>query len=1161
MVVTVCMELRRRLAGAATLRQNPNPARKALRGKGERCVQFVAMRGMVRIWRLFSRRSGRNWRLLAVLGLGMLMAASLLAAAPVYARTMADLGLTFTVRDQLNDNPGNRVSFAAVPLKTSEGEGLKSAIAQRIEERIGWFKASEARYLRTGRFFIGPDGADPAATGAPLGQLQSLTRYEDHVRLVQGEFPKTTAHGEPMEVAISEQSAKASGLKVGQTLKMVEDFDTCFREIPSEDKPPPPPCTPVAGITYNFTAKITALVEPTSDQDYYWVTLTNAYFDPFRLLPDMGPVMPMFTTEDTLLNSFATDHPGYLAETAWHTYANPKQLSRTNFERARNDLKALYLEFQPLGGASYSPLTNVLDNYRTSANYQQAPLTILLLEVSAVALFYVILIALVIVERQADEIALLRSRGATTFQIGAMYLLEGLMLGIPCMLIAPALAAAATAGLGLTPTFEKVNDGELLPATIPLSAFGFAAIGVIMSILVLLLPALILARRSAVVRRREQARPGVSFLQRYYLDLALAGVAALLLFELKERGTVFEPSSTGGVSSDPLLLASPAILMLAAAALILRFYPIILRIAARLFAQRSSPAVAVGLWQVARSPGNSARLALLLMMAVAVGTFAASYSTTAKKTYDERALYEAGVEWRMSGASTGDYGLNGKGSDAQLRALPGVAQATGVVRQLGGPAIAGTTARTFQVLGVDPDVAPSMLWSRSDFSDESLPQLLGHLGAPAPLRGKPLPTGTTGLSIQVNSSDQRAVQTLWARIADRDQNYQMVELGKLEGSGWHELTGTIRRNFEGELPEPLTLMSIVITEPTSRFNAQDLSFLFDDVSAITPDGKQLIEGFEGGSSWEPFPTKLVNKDKFDVTRDDVLTGKGAGKLTRTAGQSVETWGINLAQENIPLPVVASEAFSASTGIPPGGSGVMIVAGDLLVPIKLVGTFKLMSTLDTSQGPAVIFNRDQLLSWFGTADLSTPAGMNEAWFTLKPGADTAQLEDSLRDSPFLLDTVHDSRTVLASLERNPLIAAGGAGILYLAFGAVLLLVAVALLVSLWVSVQRRRSEFAVLRAMGLSRGQVVQLLAFEYAIVAILGLAAGGYLGRLVGQRMLSFLNVNENGDRAEPTFLLQTEWLLVIAGGVIVLAVFIAALVFAGRLITRTSDAAALRTE
>ncbi len=1119
------------------------------------------MRGMVRIWRLFSRRSGRNWRLLAVLGIGMLMASALLAAAPVYARTMSDLGLTFTVRDQLNESPGNRVEFPAVPLRTPGGQDLRQSVETRIDERIGWFAASEARYFRTGRFFLGPDGADPAPTGASLGQLQSLTGYEDHVRVVAGTLPVSTPRGQPMEVAISERSAKASGLKVGQTLKMVEDFDTCFREIPSEDKPPPPPCTPVAGVTYSFSAKITAIVEPNSDEDPFWVIFTDTYFAPVRLLPDMGPVLPMFVTEDTMLGSFAADHPGYLAETAWHTYADPKKLSRTNFERARTDLQSLYHEFEPLGGASYSPLTNVLDDYRSSANYQQAPLTILLLEVSAVALFYVILIALVIVERQADEIALLRSRGATTFQIGAMYLLEGLILGIPCVLAAPALAAAATAGLGLTPTFEKVNDGNLLPTTIPLSAFGFATLGAALSIAVLLLPAIVVARRSAVVRRREQARPGVSFLQRYYLDVALAAVAGLLLFELRERGTVFEPSATGGVSSDPLLLASPAILMLAAAALILRFYPMVLRLGARLFGQRSSPAVAVGLWQVARSPGNSARLALLLMMAVAVGTFAASYSATAKDTYDQRALYSAGVDWRMSGASTGDYGLNGKGSDAVLQALPGVSRGTGVIRQLGGPAIAGTTARTFQVLGVDPDAASAMLWSREDFSDEPLNQLLGHLGPPATLRGKPLPAGTTGISIQVNSTDQRAVQTLWVRVADRDQNYQMLELGKLEGSGWHELTTQIRRNFEGEMPEPLTVMSIVITEPSSRFNAQNLSFMFDDLTAIGPNGNTLVEGFEGGSNWEPFPTKLVNQDKFEITRDGVLTGKGAAKLTRVAGQSTDTWGLFLAQENIPLPVVASEAFSASTGIPRGGTGVMIVAGDLIVPIRIAATFKLMSTLDTSEGPAVVFNRDQLLSYIGLADLTIPAGMNEAWFTLQPGAETAELESTLRDQPFLLDTVYDRASVLASLERNPLLAAGGAGILYLAFGAVLLLVAVALLVSLWVSVQRRRSEFAVLRAMGLSRGRVVQLLAFEYAIVAILGLVAGGYLGRMVGRRMLSFLNVDENGERAEPTFLLQTEWLLVIAGGLIVLGVFIAALVFAGRLITRTSDAAALRTE
>lgn len=1118
------------------------------------------MRGMVRIWRLFARRSGRNWRLLSVLALGMIMAATLLASAPIYARTMSDLGLTFLVREKLSDTPGNRVQFPAIPLATTEGNNLKTAVANRIEERIGWFDASEARYLRTGRFFTG-ENQDEITWFSPQGQIQSLTGLEDHVQVLEGEFPKPTAKGKPIEVAMSPEAAAAAKLKVGQELHMVEDFDNCAREIPSIEKPPPPPCTPVMGITYSFSARLTAIITPAPDPAY-WVTLLSYYFDPFSVGLEEGIVVPMFTTESTMLENFAADHPAYMAETGWYTYADPVILTKANFQRAASDLTVLYQEFQPLGGASFSPLTSVLEDYRRSAGYQQAPLTILLLEVAAVALFYVVLIALVIVERQADEIALLRSRGATTFQIGAMYLLEGLLLGIPCVLAAPFLSAVATAALGLTPTFEKVNGGELLPTTIPLSAFAYAAGGVALSVVVLLVPALMVARRSAVVRRREQARPGVSFLQRYYLDLALAGVAALLLFELQERGSVFEPSATGGVSSDPLLLASPAILMLAAAALLLRFYPMLLRAGARLFGGRATPSVAVGLWQVARSPGNSARLALLLTMAVAVGTFAASYSATARQTFHDRAKYAAGVDWRAgAGSSTNELGLDGKGLDARFSALDGVDYATSVIRTVGAPAVSGVSGRTFQVLGVDPDQAAKMLWYRDDFADRPLRDLMADLGPPGPLRGITLPPGTRSIKVKVGSSQDDAIQSLWANVADKDQVFQLLQLGDLPGPGWHELSAPIRKSPDGDYAEPLRLVSLVLTEPSNRFINRDLTINLDDIVAVNEAGEEtLLDGFENANTtWATLPD-LKAGDSFEVVHDGAATGKGAAKLTHKAGQSTSIWGMYVAQENVPMPVLASESFTGATGIPKGGTGLMDIGG-VLVPITIKDTFRYMATLDTSAGPSVIFNRDQLLSWIGTTDLLLPPGVNEGWFALKPGANVDQLQRTLAEPPFYLDKVADQASELSAIDRNPLIAAGGAGILYIAFGAVLLLVAAALIVSLWVSVQRRRSEFAVLRAMGLSRGGVVQLLAFEYAIVAILGLIAGGYLGRLVGERMLSFLNVDANGQRAEPGFLLQTEWLLVAAGGAIVLAVFAAALVFAGRLISRTSDAAALRTE
>lgn len=1118
------------------------------------------MRNALATWRLFSRRTGRNWRLLAVLALGMLMAASLLAAAPIYARTMADLGLTFTVRDRLGDAPGNRVSFPWVPLGTPEGAALREAVERRIDERIGWFSPSESRVLVGPRFFIARPGETPEPQ-APIGQLQSLTGYEEHVTVLEGALPRPSAPGQPLEVAISRDAARAARLAVGQRIALVEDFDTCAREIPREDRPPPPPCTPTAGVTYTIEAVITAIVEPRLADDPFWVVPVGQVFAPYRLLPGNGPVVPMFVPEATLLEGFGAVFPAYGAATAWHTYARPESLSRLTFDRARDDLSALYYDLEPLGGASFSPLGNVLREYGRSQTYQQTPLTILLLEITAVAIFYVILVSLVIVEHLSDEVALLRSRGATVLQIGIITLAEGLIIGAPILLAAPLVAAAGTALLGLTPTFEPVNGGALLPVSVPPVAFAYAAAGVGVSIAALLAPSLLAARTSAVARRREQARPGRPFAQRYYLDVALAALAALLLWELRERGSVFQPSPTGGVTSDPLLLASPALLVAAAAALLLRLYPIATRLLARLLGREASAPVVLGLWQVARNPGHSARLALLLALAIAVGTFAASYATTASATFEERARFEAGTGLRAVSTGSADLGQDGAAADALLRERTGVPLASAVLRLPAGPAAAGLSGRTFQALGVNPDDAPLLLWFRDDFAERPLRDLMAALGPPGPLRGIQLPPGTTAISVDVRASSTPNQMTLWARVRDAAGYHQLIEFGTIEPGEWRTLTAPIARTYEGQLPEPLALAGLVITEPGNRFNTLELTIQFDNLVAATAAGAATtLDSFDGPNpGWTPLPARLNLPDRFELAPGDGRPGQ-VGQLRRAPGQSSELWGLVRAQPFVPLPVIATRSFIDATGLSVGTVGAVSVA-NVTVPVRVAGEVEAFPTLPSAAGPGIVFNRDQLISWLGLAGSSAPRGFNEAWLEPPAGADVAVLEQVLRGEPFRFGLVTDRSRELSRLEQNPLISAGGAGILYLAFGALLLLVAVALLVSLWLVVQRRRTEFAVLRSLGLSRGGVARVLALEYTFVAVVGVLAGTVLGRQVAARMLSFLDVDEAGRRAEPSYLLRTDWLLVSGSLAAVGLAFVLALTVAVRLIARTSDAQALRTE
>ena len=1114
------------------------------------------------------RRSMAGRGLLAVMALGVIVAATLLASAPIYSRAMADMGLTFVIRDELSDSPGSSIEFPGIALRTAEGEALRAAVEQRIDERWGWFRGSQARYLKLGRWWIAKPG-DPER--GLVGQPQSLTGYEDHVKVVSGRLPKATGPGEPLEVVVSQRGLQASLVRVGDALEMREVFDSCEREMPTQDPPPPPPpCDAWAEVRFSFPAVIVGTIEPTDDRDPFWLGFAPRYFEPTRLpLVDQGVVVPMFADERSLLNGLGGRVPSYSAATRWHVFANPETLTRTNFERAKDDLAAFYGEMEPLGGISISPLKDTLESFGDSASYQQIPLTILLLEITGIALFYVGLVAAIVVERQAAEIALLRGRGASMVQVGTIYLFQGLLLGLPAMVLAPFLAAATTALLGLTPTFRDVSGGSLLPVTIPPLSFAAAAGGAALSLVALLGPALIVARKSATAVRRAESRPGKSLVQRYYLDVALAGLAVALLFELRQRGSVFTPSATGGVSTDPVLLASPALTIAAGGALVLRFYPLLLRIIAKLAGGVAGTAVALGLTQVVRNPGQYTRLTLLVMMAVAVGTFAASYTSTTDRSYRERAYYSVGADVRVT--ATDPFDVSAAEAERTLGELPGVERASAVMRTRAQLGTTGASGAEFQLLAVDPAAARDMLWFRDDFADVPFRTLTGAIaGQPAQI-GRSLPGTPLTISAWVKGDQTHATITIWARVRDGNGLYQLVELGNGDtGKQWKQLTGSVAARFGSNPVAPFTVVAVLFTEPSNRPNQPFSPLLVDDVTVDPGNGQAvMVEDFEQGGHWAVFPSRAANQDAFALVTEDPHSGKSTGRYTFRPGSTSEVRGLYATGQALPLPAVVSQSLLDVTGLRPGGSALVMLSGsgqNVLAPIVVAGVFDLFPTTDTASGPVVVMNRDQLAAWaeiasFGGVGLIRP---NEAWFTLEPGAGQAAIDGivaTLAEPPFEARRVLSREAAIRATEKNPLIAAGGSGILLVAFLAVLALVGAALLTSLLTSVRRRRVEFAVQRAMGLSRPQVFQMLALEYSIVAVAGVVTGAALGLVVGRQMLSFLDATEDGERVEPSFILQTEW-AVVAGAVGVVAlVFLGALVLATRYLATTSDAAALRTE
>lgn len=1122
-----------------------------------------AVRGLAPLLTLALWRSTSGLKMLVLLGAGVFVAATLLAAAPIYARAMADLGLTFAIRDELAGRERTRVEFRQVPLQTAEGETLRAAVEQRIDERLGWFRADQSRSIRLGLFSAYHEG-EADRRGAPLGMPQSFAGYESHVQLTEGRLPETTAPGEPIEVAMSQRAARDGRFRLGETFELREAFDNCVRSIQVEPfPPPPPPCDNSIAFTYAQRVTLVGIIEPLDEADPFWTAPLAQVFPSFILQIDgAGPVLPMFTTEATLLDNFGATHPGYLVDVAWSVYANTEALNRANVDRAAADLRGLYTELEPYGAYAFSPLRDTLESFGDTADYQQTPLTILLLQITGIALFYVGLIAAIVVERQSQEIALLRSRGATLPQIALLYALQGLVIGVPAVILAPWLAAAATALLGLTPTFHDVSNGDLLPVTMVPLAYPLAILGVVLSLVALLVPVMAVAARGSLAVRRAESRPGRSVIQRYYLDLVLAGGAILLLVELRQRDSVFTPSSTGGVSSDPLLLASPALAIAAAAALILRFNPLLLRLLSWFARSVPAPALSLGLWQLVRNSGQYTRLALLLMMAVAVGTFAASYTTTAEASYRDRANHLAGADLRAGSSSAATRTFDPAVVEPAALALPGVERATAVIRTTAGVATAGSSASNFQLLGIDPATAPDLLWSRDDYADAPLARVLRRVAPGAGGVGLAIPVGSTELSVRVRPNEDMEGVIVRAGIRGAGGAYRTIDLGELvPGTDWQELRGPLVPSFGKIVEPPFELLALTFSNPTSRSAERYISF--DDITAIGPGGPVLIEGFEAGGAWTTFPDRTPTVDRFEILPDAAATGAAGGRYAFRPGPSNELRGIYLNNFLTPLPIVVSDSFLARTGATVGSAAMLVVNLDTLVPVVIVDHFALLPTTTTAAGPVIVIDRDALTRWSELSDhLGTPrVGPAEIWFDLAEGADEAALTAALIEPPFRLDRAVSRSAELERANRNPLIAAGGSGILALAFVAVLGLVGAALITQLLASVARRRVELAVTRALGLSRGQVVRMLALEYGVVVVTGVIAGVVLGLFVSGQMLSFLEVTQSGARVEPPFELKTEWLVVAGAAVLVAASCVAALVVVARDLSRPNEAAALRAE
>src|SRR5579859_481900 len=584
---------------------------------------------------LARRRFAHNALLLACLGVGILAATVLFCTVPVFADTVSDIGLQQALRasDVLARNLEVSVQFGAVDAGALHmADGAQAGLAGQY---LGALVGSSHRALFSNPLLLQTAGSQQFTISAPLPIEARYLAYDyqtagAHIHLEAGALP---AQG-TSDALVTDEMARAWRLQVGDPLVVA----------------------PFGDHTRQLALRVSGIWTPSDPHDAYWFGRSFS--------SDQGAnqptLYPLLVSNDLFLTQLS-GIPNLQITAYWDYYIQPEQIRSAHLSDTLNRITRFSAEvtnqLAPIAGVQQAEvntdLTQLLSDYQRKLDLLALPLYVVIAQVLGLILFYIGVVAGLLVERQAAEIATLKSRGASGVQVLGLYLTQGAALALVAALLGPWLAALLTRGMVswfLPGTTGLVSAGYLGAASFPGSVFWLGALAAVVCLGALALAALRAARLDVLAFRREQARSLRQPLwQRLYLDVGLAVLCVVGYVELNYfGGTAVSSLLGGGASSDPLLLLAPGLLLLAGALLALRLFPLLVRGAARLAARGRGATGLLALIQMARSPLHYARLVLLLTLAVGLGLFTLTFSASLSQSQADQAGYQAGADFRVT---------------------------------------------------------------------------------------------------------------------------------------------------------------------------------------------------------------------------------------------------------------------------------------------------------------------------------------------------------------------------------------------------------------------------------------------------------------------------------------------------------------------------------
>jgi len=683
---------------------------------------------VVTVKRLISER----WLALAT-ALGLIISVALITSIPMYADA---IHYRVLLEKLSGDEYGYRPPFAfmyryvgswAGTVAWENVEPLDNYMTTLVARDLGLPQKDMVRYFSTVNLRLFPQGEDSAyrdpdrALG--LAAFSWATDFEDHITILEGNFPAVadSAYGSVVEVLVGEDLYLKWGLQVG------EEY-TAYAKVATDDG---------ADVTVNIPVRIAGVWRATDPTEDYW------FYSPSSLAEEM--IVP----EETFRTRIDPEMVQGLNLALWYLLADGTDVYADKVDGLLSRIVATQqrvASILPGSGLDVSPERD-LQSYRRSTVVLTFLLYAFSVPIVGLLLVFIGLVVGLSVGQKRNEIAVLRSRGATSLQIIGISVLEGVLMGIVSVAIGLLIGKWLALLIGRSRSFLDFSLPGQLRVGVTLATVRFGVAAVVLALIAQLGPTFSAARHTVVTYKQERARTlRKPWWQRAWLDVLLLIPTAYGFYVLEQQqGVVAAVAGEAAVVDpfqNPLLLLVPALGIFSLTLFILRILPTLMTtiawVASRL---TNTVGLLLAARHLSRTPGFYVAPLILLILTLSLSAFTASLAQTLDTQLYAQKYYQVGTNLRL--VEQGDC-LNytaGPQPQCDLSVPPphwaflpvtdhlsvaGVTAASRVgdfnaVTNLSG----GTQIGTF--LGVDRESFVQVAFWRDDFASQSLGELMNQL--------------------------------------------------------------------------------------------------------------------------------------------------------------------------------------------------------------------------------------------------------------------------------------------------------------------------------------------------------------------------------------------------------------------------------------------------